>query len=136
MELLCKALNTNTLFFSDKDFSFRSSVAGYVHLPCLSSEWHLCKYVIVNTKLPPSPVILWIELGGKPKWLPLNFGYHDVMHTGSILGRLLTSGKIDIWQNEPASIESNTKISVCAEFQNSAERMDKVAKSPIEFVYP
>ena len=29
--------------------------------------------------LPPSPVILWIELGGKLKWLPLNFGYryHD-----------------------------------------------------------
>ena len=30
--------------------------------------------------LPPSPVIT--ELGGKPKWLPLDFGYHDVMHTG------------------------------------------------------
>ena len=25
------------------------------------------------------PVILWIELGGKPIQLPLNFGYHDVM---------------------------------------------------------
>ena len=30
------------------------------------------------------PVILWIELGGKPKWLPLNFGYHDVMYTAPI----------------------------------------------------
>ena len=30
-------------------------------------------------ELPPSAVILWIELGGKPKWLPLIFGYHDVM---------------------------------------------------------
>ena len=29
----------------------------------------------------PSPVILWIELGGKPKWLPSNFGHHDVMRT-------------------------------------------------------
>ena len=29
---------------------------------------------IVHTKLPPSPAILWIELGGKPKWLPINFG--------------------------------------------------------------
>ena len=28
-----------------------------------------------------SPVILWISLGGKPKWLPLKFGYHDVMRT-------------------------------------------------------
>ena len=25
-------------------------------------------------KLPPSPVILCIELDGKPKWPPLNFG--------------------------------------------------------------
>ena len=31
----------------------------------------------------PSPVILWIELGRKPKWLPLNFGYHDIMCTAS-----------------------------------------------------
>ena len=27
------------------------------------------------------PVILWIELGGKPKWLLLNFGFNDVMQT-------------------------------------------------------
>ena len=25
---------------------------------------------------------MWIELGGKPKWLPLNFGYHYVIRTG------------------------------------------------------
>ena len=36
----------------------------------------------VHTKSPPSPVILWMELGGKPKWLPLKFRQHDVMHTG------------------------------------------------------
>ena len=35
----------------------------------------------LHTFLPPSPVILWISLGGKPKWLPLDFGYHDVMRT-------------------------------------------------------
>ena len=40
--------------------------------------WDLCECVIVHTILPPSPVILWIELGGKPKWLPFNSGYHDV----------------------------------------------------------
>ena len=28
---------------------------------------------------------LWIELGGKQKWLPLNFGYNDVMRTAPIL---------------------------------------------------
>ena len=34
---------------------------------------------------PPTPVTLWIELGGKSKWLPLNLGYHDVMSTAPIL---------------------------------------------------
>ena len=48
-------------------------------------EWGLYYYhVIVDTKLPPSPVILLIELGGKSKWLPLNFGHHDVMRTVSL----------------------------------------------------
>ena len=28
--------------------------------------------------------ILWISLGGKPKWLPLKFVYHDLMHTSPI----------------------------------------------------
>ena len=31
------------------------------------------------------PVILWILLGGKPKWLPLNFGFNDVMRTAPIV---------------------------------------------------
>ena len=30
------------------------------------------------------PVILWILLGGKSKWLPLNFGFNDVMRTAPI----------------------------------------------------
>ena len=30
------------------------------------------------------PVILWILLGGKQKWLPLNFGFNDVMRTAPI----------------------------------------------------
>ena len=51
---------------------------------CKTAKWNLCEYVIVHTKLPPSPVILWRELAGKPKWLLLNFGYHDKMHTGPI----------------------------------------------------
>ena len=48
----------------------------------------LCAYIMAHTILPPSPVILWVELGGKPKWLPLNSGYHDVMHMSPI-GRFL-----------------------------------------------
>ena len=31
-----------------------------------------------------SPVIPWISLGGKPKWLPLKIGYHDIMRTSPI----------------------------------------------------
>ena len=44
------------------------------------------EYVTVHTThiLPPGPINLWIELGGRPKWLPLNFGYHDVMRTSPI----------------------------------------------------
>ena len=42
-------------------------------------------------KFPPSSVILWVELGGKPKWLPFNFGYHDVMQTGPFQLILLSS---------------------------------------------
>ena len=48
---------------------------------CANGLLGLCEYVTVHTILPSSPVILWIELDGKPKWLPLNFGYNDVMCT-------------------------------------------------------
>ena len=51
-------------------------------------KWGLREYtivhVIVHSTLPPSPVILWIELGGKSNWHPLNFGYHDEMCTSPI----------------------------------------------------
>ena len=50
----------------------------------IRDQWGLCKYVIVHTIWGGSPVILWISLGGKPKWLPLKLGYHDVMHTSPI----------------------------------------------------
>ena len=54
------------------------------HIWGRSVKWGLYVYVIVHTIFPPSPVILWIELGGKPKWLPLKCGYHDVMHAAPI----------------------------------------------------
>ena len=47
-------------------------------------KWGLCEYVIVHTMLAPNPVISWMEQCGKPKWLPLNFGYHDVTRTAPI----------------------------------------------------
>ena len=43
------------------------------------------RHRLVHTIWGGGPVILWISLGGKPKWLPLNFGYHDVMRTNPIL---------------------------------------------------
>ena len=36
-------------------------------------------------EIATQPVILWILLGGKPKWLPLNFGFNDVMRTTPIM---------------------------------------------------
>ena len=45
------------------------------------SQWGLCKF----ESLDGSPVILWISLGGKPKWLPLKYGYHDVMRRSPIV---------------------------------------------------
>ena len=41
------------------------------------------------------------ELGGKPKWLPLKFGYHDVIHTAP-------NGNLP--QNSPKHKWSNFKL--------------------------
>ena len=43
------------------------------------------------------PVILWTELGGKPKWLPLNSGYHDIMHTVPFVQ--LGAVKLVLWRH-------------------------------------
>ena len=56
------------------------SAINYMYI----DQWGLCEYVITLTILGGSPVILWISKGGKPKWLPLKFGYHDVMRTSPI----------------------------------------------------
>ena len=37
-----------------------------------TDQWGLAYARIHHSHHFPSPVILWIELGGKPKWLPLN----------------------------------------------------------------
>ena len=51
----------------------------------------VCEYVIVHTILGGSPVILWISLGGKLKWLTLKFGYHDVMRTSPLTNSSTTT---------------------------------------------
>ena len=42
-------------------------------------------------KFATQPAILWILLGGKPKWLPLNFGFNDVMRKAPIPSRSIMS---------------------------------------------
>ena len=42
------------------------------------------RHRIREFEIATQPIILWILLGGKPKWLPLNFGFNDVMHTAPI----------------------------------------------------
>ena len=79
-----------------------------------SIGWGLCEYVIVHTILGGSPVILWISLGGKPKWLPLKFGYHDVMRTSPIYENECLQTRKN-W-NCPMKIVS---IAVCCVFDSS-----------------
>ena len=45
--------------------------------------WYL-RNVTVRTGVPPSPVILWTVLDGKPKWLLLNCGYHDAIRKARV----------------------------------------------------
>ena len=55
-----------------------------------SQGWFLfLARVVVHTILGGSPIILWISLDGKPKCLPLTFGYHDVMRTSPINKRVV-----------------------------------------------
>ena len=53
------------------------------------------------------PVILWILLGGKPKWRPLNFGFNDVMRTALI--RFVREGKLRSKRFALAVLERLTK---------------------------
>ena len=65
-------------------FSFRvvlKDFAGLVaaaHIHVVNkSHCGLSVRICRSHEIATQPVILWIELGGKPKWLPLNSGYHD-----------------------------------------------------------
>ena len=46
-------------------------------------KWGMCENATAHTRFLPIPVIHWMELGGggggKPKWPPLKFAYHDVI---------------------------------------------------------
>ena len=75
----------------------------FIDLDLVHVQWGLCEYVIVHTILVGSPVILYISLGGKPKWLPLKFGYHDVMRTSPILTISMSSF---LWQTKSSELAS------------------------------
>ena len=38
-----------------------------------------------SKKMPPGLAVLWIEVGGKPKWLRLSVGYYDTRRTAPVL---------------------------------------------------
>ena len=57
-----------------------------------NAKWGPCAYVKVNGKIATQPVILWILLAGKLKWLPLNFGFNDRMRTAPI-----ATQKVKLW---------------------------------------
>ena len=67
-------------------------------------KWSLCEYVIFHTIVRHGQNILWVDLGGKPKWLPLNSGYHDRMSTSSIIASLNQS---KAFQTASGSLSSN-----------------------------
>ena len=75
-----------------------------------------------------SPVILWIQLGGKPKWLPLKFGYHDVMRTSSIvhLQRLINSYRSTAFATHASVVKTIRVTSGHARVGAKEERQDRL----------
>ena len=69
-------------FESTKLNSIRKVLDGKVRMfsPTKNSSFTVWPF---SYEIATKPV-LWIELGGMPKWLPLDFGYHDVMYTATI----------------------------------------------------
>ena len=86
-------------------------------------EWGLCEYVIVHrgTILGGSPIILWISVGGKPKWLPLvSTRSMSALRAGHSLQFPLCSSSrhqspflchtIPVWNNLPSSVVSSSSF--------------------------
>ena len=62
----CTGITAVTVF---NVFTFRESFAKAASSP--TNQWGMREYVIVHTIWGCSPVILWISLGGKPKWIEI-----------------------------------------------------------------
>ena len=97
--------------------------------------WGLCEYIIAHTNVPPNPVILWIELGGKPKWLPLIFGYHDVMHTGTVTTINLIFTHIMVLLENYSEFRHNHHFIVITNSQPSTVTLHKINR-PLYFIMP
>ena len=91
----------NKLFFYRSSLVWNTLPAAIQYITCnqtfrkeIEKNWSACTHelnpmgaVRIRHSIRESatqPVILWILLCGKPKWLPLNFGFNDVMRTAPI----------------------------------------------------
>ena len=59
-------------------------LCSFPALPLLSTRLGAVRIRHSIREIATQPVILWILLGDKTKWLPLNFGFNDVMPTAPI----------------------------------------------------
>ena len=120
--LACTSRKLTCTFSLCENSDFFSTFTGTKH-----SQWGLCEYVIAHTILGGSPVILWISLGGKTKWLPLKFGYHDVMRTSPIIilfyllfgSRVRTIPNVEAWFSNPGPSAHVTRQVTIRKFQFS-----------------
>ena len=65
---------------SQKNISVSRRLPFVLYVGRLAQQ-HTHTHTHTHTQVATQPIILRIELSGKPKWLPLNSGYHDVMRT-------------------------------------------------------
>ena len=49
-------------------------------------------------------------MGGKPKWLPFKFGYHDVMRTSPIKALDISVGSVETIIHEPLNMLNVKKV--------------------------
>ena len=86
--------------------------------PYVAHMQPICGPYVSAAVVGGSPVILWISLGGKPKWLPLKFGYHDVMRTSPLQALLAF---FYFWLLSKHVLETNSGDVTCTSLQTYEE---------------
>ena len=66
-------------------FAFLLVYKPLLEAPSLFSKWGPARIRHSIREIATQPVILWILLVGKSKWLPLNFRFNDVIRMASIV---------------------------------------------------